>query len=169
MADMGDVADWNGVSVTVRDSSGLSRHITSAIAEVSQTSDGVKVKLHGKTSALDKLLKILGARTTAEDAIRAEVQAALESGELTAEQASMRLWRYGIESPPALLEKVKAELRMVEAPEDEIKPAPPKEAAISMQEYAAFVEWQKQQAQEKAAALVAKIEAEERAYNDGEA
>lgn len=169
MANLADVADWSGGTVSLKDSVTLPRHISAAVAEVSQTKDGAKAKLHNKASSLKELLFVLNAKTEYEEYVKDEIITQWEKGEITAQQAAMRLFRHGIESPPALLAMINAELRLVEAPEDEIKPAPPKEAAISMQEYAAFVEWQKQQAQEKAAALVAKVEAEERAYNDGEA
>lgn len=168
MANFADIAEWNGGVVSLKDSATLPRHITAAISEVSQTKDGIKAKLHSKASSLKELLFVLSAKTEYEESIKNEIITQWEDGELTAQQAAMRLFKHGIESPPALLAMINAELRLVEAPEDEIKPAPPKEAAISMQEYAAFVEWQKQQAQEKAAALVAKVEAEEQAYNNGD-
>ena len=93
----------------------------------------------------------------------------MKAGDITAVQAGIELDENCIPLPATLSKMINAELRLVEAPEEEIKPAPPKEAAISMQQYAEFVEWQKQKAQEKAATLIAKIEAEDKEFNDGEA
>ena len=169
MANLADVADWSGGTVSLKDSSTLPRHVSAAVAEVSQTKDGAKAKLHNKVGSLKELLFVLNAKTEYEESVKDEIITQWENGEITAQQAAIRLFKYGIESPPALLAMINAELRLVEAPEEEIKPAPPREAAISMQQYAEFVEWQKQKAQEKSAALIAKIEAEDRAFNDGEA
>ena len=98
-----------------------------------------------------------------------EVMDKLIAGEITALHAAMELEKDGYSIPETVMMLLKAELRMVEPPEENINPAPPKEAAITMKQYTEFVEWQKVQAQARSAALIAKIEAEGQAYNDGEA
>lgn len=170
-ANMKNLADWNGGSVTLKDSSTLPDDVSISVAEVSQTKDGVKVKTKDFKPSLEYLTNLLRWRDAKEarnEQIIKPIVARLKAGEITAVQAGMEIEGEGAPLPAVVSKMIDAELRLVEAPEDEIKPAPPKEAAISMQEYAAFVGWQKQQAQEKAAALVAKVEAEERAYNNGE-
>ena len=54
-SNMSNVAEWDGASVTLKDSEDLPSDITAAVAEVSQTKEGVKIKLHSKLDALTKL------------------------------------------------------------------------------------------------------------------
>ena len=58
---LADVAEWNGRTVTLKNSETLSPELTSLVAEVSETKQGVKIKLHDKLEALDKMAKIVGA------------------------------------------------------------------------------------------------------------
>jgi hypothetical protein len=46
---------WDGVLVRVKSSTELSDDDAAAVAEVSQTAHGIKVKLHDKVGALEKL------------------------------------------------------------------------------------------------------------------
>ena len=58
---LADVAEWNGRTVTLKNSETLSPELTSLVSEVSETKQGVKIKLHDKMDALDKMAKIVGA------------------------------------------------------------------------------------------------------------
>ena len=78
-ADLGDILEWHeSKAVLVRDpdtgeevtrlvqgvfmkaSRELPKSVTAAIAEIAQTKDGLRVKLHSKTAALDSLARIMG-------------------------------------------------------------------------------------------------------------
>ena len=78
-ADLGDILEWHeSKAVLVRDpdtgeevtrlvqgvfmkaSRDLPKSVTAAIAEIAQTKDGLRVKLHSKTVALDSLARIMG-------------------------------------------------------------------------------------------------------------
>lgn len=59
-ADMGEVADWDGETCTLRRSIDMPRHVRRAIEEVSNTTRGTKVKFASKIAALDLLMKHLG-------------------------------------------------------------------------------------------------------------
>jgi phage terminase small subunit len=63
-ADAGDYFDWGPNGVTVKDKSELTPEQRSAVAEVSQTvtekGGTIRVKLHDKLNALEKLGKHLG-------------------------------------------------------------------------------------------------------------
>lgn len=58
-ADIGDVAEWEGSTITLRKSSALPRKLRAAIAEVKETKEGLHVKMHDKTAALTLLMKHL--------------------------------------------------------------------------------------------------------------
>lgn len=58
--DMGDLAKWDGRSVRLKASHRLAEMVRRAVVEVSQTKEGVRVKLASKTTALDMLCKHLG-------------------------------------------------------------------------------------------------------------
>ena len=64
MADLSQLVSWDKDSVTVKDSDDLPPELTRLVSEVSQTvtKDGgtVKIKLHDKIAALDKMAKTLG-------------------------------------------------------------------------------------------------------------
>lgn len=57
-ADIRDIIRVNGNGVTVNDSQEWPEHAAGAVAEVSETKDGIKLKMHSKTAALDALAKI---------------------------------------------------------------------------------------------------------------
>lgn len=63
-ANAGDYFEWGPNGITVRDKGELTREQQSAVAEVAQTvtKDGgsIRVKLHDKLAALEKLAKLLG-------------------------------------------------------------------------------------------------------------
>lgn len=59
-ADPRRVVSWDGTAVLVRNSADLSDDDAAAIAEVGKTREGVKIKLHDKVSALEKLGRHLG-------------------------------------------------------------------------------------------------------------
>lgn len=46
--------------VTIKASRDLPKHVTAAIAEISQTQHGIKIKFHNKIAALDSLARIMG-------------------------------------------------------------------------------------------------------------
>lgn len=60
MADITDVLSFKGKTVRIKDSSTLSPDITAAIAEVQQTKDGIRIKMHPKQPALDALGRHIG-------------------------------------------------------------------------------------------------------------
>ncbi len=64
-ANLADLVSWSDSSVTLKDSEDLPPELTALVAEVQETrhKDGassVKIKLHDKIVALDKMAKILG-------------------------------------------------------------------------------------------------------------
>ena len=60
LSDMRDVADWDNDKVVLKNSDKLSDAAASAVSEIVQGRDGVKVKMHSKPEALDKLSRIFG-------------------------------------------------------------------------------------------------------------
>jgi phage terminase small subunit len=59
-ANMRDFAKWDDGRVTLSDSVALPEDLAAAVAEVAQTKDGVRIKLHGKMDALKTLGEHLG-------------------------------------------------------------------------------------------------------------
>lgn len=60
-SDMTEFAEWNGTSgVKIKDSTDLSKQQTAAVQEISNTPNGIKIKLHDKKGALDSLSRYLG-------------------------------------------------------------------------------------------------------------
>ena len=60
-SDLSDLAEWNGRTVSLKDSDDLSPELTRLVSEVSETKQGVKIKLHDKMDAFDKMAKMTGA------------------------------------------------------------------------------------------------------------
>lgn len=54
-ANLTDVVDVNSGTVVIEDFDDLPREVTAAISEVAQTKDGIRVKFHSKTQALEAL------------------------------------------------------------------------------------------------------------------
>lgn len=72
-ASLRDVMTWGPAGALVRPDNEITIEAAAAIAEVAETKDGVKVKLHNKIAALEQLAKHVGIyqdRTTAVDAER---------------------------------------------------------------------------------------------------
>ncbi len=59
-ASMGDFVDFGADGITLRDKASLTPDQLRAVAEVTQSSTGVRVKLHAKLDALEKLARHLG-------------------------------------------------------------------------------------------------------------
>jgi len=59
-SNVSDFLTFDGEGVALKDSASIPREILAAVSEVSDTKEGVKFKLHSKTSALDSLCKVLG-------------------------------------------------------------------------------------------------------------
>lgn len=59
-ADVGQAVSWDGEKVTLKSSDDLPPEVRAAISEVKQTKDGVAIKFHSKTAALDMLGKHFG-------------------------------------------------------------------------------------------------------------
>jgi phage terminase small subunit len=59
-ADVGEAVEWKGSTVTLKDSKLLPPHVRAAISEVKQTKDGVAIKFHSKTAALEMLARYFG-------------------------------------------------------------------------------------------------------------
>lgn len=59
-SNVSDFLTFDAAGVALKDSSSIPREILAAVSEVSDTKEGVKFKLHSKTSALDSLCKVLG-------------------------------------------------------------------------------------------------------------
>ena len=59
-ADVGQAVSWDGATVTLKSSDDLPPEVRAAISEVKQTRDGVAIKFHSKTAALEMLGKHLG-------------------------------------------------------------------------------------------------------------
>ncbi len=60
-SNLADLVSWSGSGVTLKDSEALPRELTALVSEVQETRQGVKIKLHGKLDALDKMARMLGA------------------------------------------------------------------------------------------------------------
>jgi phage terminase small subunit len=58
-SEMGDYADWNYAGVRLKDSIELTPDQLAAVQEVSESMNGVRIKLHDKKGALDSLAKYL--------------------------------------------------------------------------------------------------------------
>lgn len=59
-ADIGDAVKWCGSSVTLEDSDTLRPEVRAAVSEVRKTKDGISIKFHSKTQALEMLGRALG-------------------------------------------------------------------------------------------------------------
>lgn len=59
-ADLRKAVDWSGGTVTLKDSTAIDDDTALALSEVSQGPNGIKIKLHDKIAALDKLARHLG-------------------------------------------------------------------------------------------------------------
>lgn len=59
-ADLTDVAAWRDGGVELKPSAALAKDVSAAIAEVAETPNGLKVKMHDKKGALDSLARHLG-------------------------------------------------------------------------------------------------------------
>lgn len=59
-SDLRRAVDWVGQTVTLKDSAQLDDDTALAMSEVSQGPNGLKIKMHDKLSALDKLARHLG-------------------------------------------------------------------------------------------------------------
>ena len=59
-SDIGLAVDWTGAMVTLKDSSALPPEVRAAVSEVKQTKDGVAIKFHSKTAALEMLARYFG-------------------------------------------------------------------------------------------------------------
>lgn len=59
-ANMDDFAIWAGGTVAVQDSRTIGRDKTAAVESVTETKDGIRIKLYSKLAALDALAKHLG-------------------------------------------------------------------------------------------------------------
>ena len=58
---LADLVEWSESGVTLNNSKELTPELTALVAEVSETKHGVKIKLHDKIDALDKMAKMTGA------------------------------------------------------------------------------------------------------------
>lgn len=56
-SDLTDYVEWSGQTITLKNSADLDPVKRRAIAEISQTKDGLKIKLHDKKGALDSLAR----------------------------------------------------------------------------------------------------------------
>ncbi len=59
-ADMRSFTKWGSAGMQLKEGDGLSDDDASAVAEISETAQGLKIKLHDKKGALDSLAKNLG-------------------------------------------------------------------------------------------------------------
>ena len=59
-ADIKNAVAWGSNTVTLKASDDLPADVTAAISEVRETKDGVQIKFHSKTAALDSLARHLG-------------------------------------------------------------------------------------------------------------
>ncbi|MCY3784599.1 MAG: terminase small subunit [Chloroflexi bacterium] len=59
-ADITSVVSASGTSVTVKALDELPPDVTAAISEVSKTKDGIRIKFHSKTQAIEMLMRHLG-------------------------------------------------------------------------------------------------------------
>ncbi len=95
-SDITDLVTVDRGKVQVADTVGLSSNTTAAIAEISQTRDGIKIKMHDKRAALESLGKHLGLWKDAGD-VNLTVSLVdlvngsykLEAGELTATEGKV--------------------------------------------------------------------------------
>ena len=58
---LADLVAWSESGVVLKDSGKLSPELTALVSEVSETKQGVKIKMYDKLEALDKMAKIVGA------------------------------------------------------------------------------------------------------------
>lgn len=83
-SDLTDFVEWDGQTVTLKNSADLDKVRRRAIAEISQTKDGVKIKLHDKKGALDSIARHLGMfndkMTVGMDAATSELLALMSGG-----------------------------------------------------------------------------------------
>lgn len=83
-SDLTDFVEWSGQTITLKNSADLDPIKRRAIAEISQTKDGLKIKLHDKKGALDSLARHQGLfndrMTMGMDAAMAEWAAILAGG-----------------------------------------------------------------------------------------
>lgn len=83
-SDLTDFVEWDGKTVTLKNSADLDAVKRRAIAEISQTKDGVKIKLHDKKGALDSMARHLGMfndkMTVGMDAATSELLALMSGG-----------------------------------------------------------------------------------------
>ena len=59
-ARLSDLVEWDSTRVTVKDSTTLRERAHAAVAEVSMTEQGIKVKMHKKTEALLAIARLMG-------------------------------------------------------------------------------------------------------------
>lgn len=59
MSNIADIMSWEDNTITLKSSDELPRHITAAIAEISETKHGLKIKFHNKIKALEALAKAM--------------------------------------------------------------------------------------------------------------
>jgi phage terminase small subunit len=59
-ARLADLVEWDSTRVTVKDSKTLTERAHAAVAEVSMTEHGIKVKMHRKTEALLAIARLMG-------------------------------------------------------------------------------------------------------------
>lgn len=59
-ANIRDAVSWGPDGIEIRDSEAIDDEVSAAIAEVSQTQHGIRIKMHSKTDALGKLASHLG-------------------------------------------------------------------------------------------------------------
>ena len=59
-ARLSDLVEWDNTRVTVKDSKTLTERAHAAVAEVSMTEHGIKVKMHRKTEALLAIARLMG-------------------------------------------------------------------------------------------------------------
>ena len=63
---LADLAEWNGRTVTLKNSGELPAEVTALVSEVSETKQGVRIKMFDKLDALDKMAKMTGVYKEAE-------------------------------------------------------------------------------------------------------
>lgn len=159
-ANMKNLADWNGGSVTLKDSSTLPDDVSISVAEVSQTKDGVKVKtkdFKGSLDYLTNLLRLKNAREAEHERIIKPIVARLKAGEITAVQAGMEIEGEGAPLPAVVSKMIDAELRIVEVVEEEIKLPPASETELSNEEYREFYAWKLERDRVRGDAIVAEL------------
>ena len=158
-SNMKNLADWDGGSVTLKDSSTLPDDVSISVAEVSQTKDGVKVKTKDFKPSLEYLTNLLRWRDAKEarnEQIIKPIMARLKAGEITAVQAGMEIEGEGAPLPAVVSKMIDAELRLVEVPEEEIK-LPPSESELTNEEYREFYAWKLERDKARGDAIVAEL------------